>query len=242
MKNRARLFKTLLRYLCYYRDIELDPVEYLVMDDRKLVFVIISKVACTSIKAAIGQAYGITSEEESILAIHVHPRWCVERRKLTGERKHYYKFAFVRNPLTRLVSCYRDKIIYDHATADYSYYYYDRGFYDIPPNTSFSDFIARIHNIPDFLAERHFKSQYYTVHKKGRINVDFVGKFENLNEDWSILASRFDFNPNLEHFHSSKHKDPCVNDVAAYYDDTTLRRVLRRYKSDFDAFGYQKTT
>ena len=108
-----------------YRVIDLDPVEYLVLEDLNLVYVVISKVACTSIKATIGKTINIDYKLDSGLDIHKKNAWHREFGNLKYPYSDYFKFSFVRNPYTRLVSCYIDRVIYKGPNDDFPEYYFD---------------------------------------------------------------------------------------------------------------------
>ena len=197
----------MIRNRFVYQEPDLQPGEYLVLSDRKLVFIVLSKVACTSIKATIGQKYGIAPENQSGLDIHHHPQFEKRFRRLEGDANKYFKFAFVRNPLTRLVSCYRDRVLYTGPNEDLSDYYFSDLPYDIPANCSFADFVHRIAKIPDHYADRHFKSQSHSLFSKGKnLEPDFIGRFEDLQAGWTKIANKFDLPEKIGHFHSTQNK------------------------------------
>ena len=57
---------------------------------------------------------------------------------------------------------------------------------------------------PDHLADRHFKRQCCFICPPGeKLVFDFIGRFENLAEDWRYIAERFDFDPVLPHRNAS---------------------------------------
>ena len=86
------------------------PTEYFVFDERRIVYISIPKVACTSIKLAIeGGNEQITTSDEGVMSVH---RKLASRctYSLNSRIADYTIFAFVRNPFDRLVSCYEDKV------------------------------------------------------------------------------------------------------------------------------------
>jgi len=108
-----------------------DWSEMYVDDDRRYVYCLVSKVSCTSWKRTLLWMTGKVPSRYSSMYdmpigyIHNHayndqvmhrlinlvePE--VERRLYGGD---YYKFLFVREPLDRVVSAYRDKILADPA-------------------------------------------------------------------------------------------------------------------------------
>lgn len=150
-----------------------DPREFLVFDDRKLVYLVIPKVACTSIKNMSARAYGIHTEE--IYRIHQREKWSAYQVGLLQEDyPGYCKFAFVRNPFSRLVSCYQDKVL---SSGPDGLYLKEQTFPGISSEMSFADFVQQVARIPDRLADRHFKSQYANLYHRGKLLVDYIGKF-----------------------------------------------------------------
>ena len=219
----------------YYH--ESDPREFHVYRDRKLVYLIVSKVACTSIKMTIGKSYGTYSQQP--MAIHDNALWNYHYGNLPSAYRSFYKFAFVRNPFDRLVSCYRDKIIFDGPNEIYQRPYFSQYNYSIPPNISFRDFVNIIINIPDTRADRHFKSQHSILYFRGKKMVDFIGKFENMKKDWQNLAQRYHFDTQLARVHKTKKKAGVHSDYRLYYTEELVQLVYKRYRDDIELFGYQ---
>ncbi len=214
---------------------QLDPREWLVFPDRRLAFLVLSKNACTSIKRAIGQRYGVDAPD-----IHAASGWKPYKRwgLLAGEERDYEGFAFVRDPFARLVSCYRDKILWEPGDAVYPRPYFDIVPYSLPTNIPFAEFAARVARIPDRVADRHFKSQSSHLYRRGARVVGFVGHMERLDADWRALAARHDLPPTLERAHSTKAKGPHA-DWRDYYDRATVELVAVRYAEDLARLGYE---
>jgi hypothetical protein len=63
--------------------------------------------------------------------------------------------------------------------------------------------------------------------------VDFVGRYENLREDFAALGRRFGVETQLPHVRRSERAP-----LGDYYDDETRELVRRRHQRDIDAFGY----
>ena len=85
--------------------------EYLVCDRYQFIYCPIPKVACSSIKQWLLALHGMTGEGHALhdiaagrfsLRVHQRPKRALRR---------YFKFAFVRNPWTRLVSAYLNKFV-----------------------------------------------------------------------------------------------------------------------------------
>jgi len=164
-----------------------------------------------------------------------------------GQYPDYFKFCIVRNPFDRVVSCYRDKIKQDRSEDNE---WIDQGvahsllrYNDRPhlPNfqigMSFEDFVFAISRIPDPFADEHFRSQSAFVPKKGRKHLlDDVARYENLDNEIKLISSKLGW-PNKELrqvLPSSKHG----KEYNEYYATYTQELVLKRFRQDFEMFGY----
>lgn len=214
--------------------------DFFVVDELALVFLSVPKVACTAIKLALARARGlkIPADERFEQHIHVHPSWHREQGSLRPAQDGYHRFAFVRSPFDRLVSCYRSKILFraspTHRTPLYEGYYFS-----LPINIAFDDFARRVAAIPDALADNHFKSQYALLHERGELLVDEVGRFERIDEHWRLLAEKHGLDPVLGVSNDSKGKAGVHGDYRQYYTEELVQLVYERYRSDVHTFGYE---
>ena len=224
---------TRLPRLLRYGDI--DPANYLVFEDRQLAYLVNSKVACTSIRLTIGKAYGLHVTKP--LLIHDDSLWTIQKGRLRGKASDFHSFTFVRDPFERLVSCYRDRVLYNGPKEFALQPFFSDYLYTIPPNISFEEFVRIIARIPDRLADRHFKSQTHSLYARGRRQVDFIGRFENLGSDWKIIADRFGFDVTLPVANRSGLTSPGA-DYRNYYTPELVEMVYQRYKRDVELLGY----
>ncbi len=202
-----------------------DRRRYYVFADRKLAYISTAKVACTSIKTAMMEPYGIYK--------NVHEAWPhIYWGQLKDEHQDFFTFSFVRNPFDRLVSGYRNKIIGGPAQRK-------EEFGTIPTNISFAEFVAEVVKRPDCLINGHFQSQYPKLYRNGELLVDYLGRFENLAEDWLPIANRFGFDPKLPHKMKSTKRKGVHKDYRAYYTEELVHLVYNRFRADVKAFGYQ---
>lgn len=140
-----------------------------------------------------------------------------------------FKFTFVRNPFARTVSCYRNRVE-GREIAFFRYY----KLIGLEKDYGFENYVKAIANVPDEWAERHFASQYFQAYENGKCIVDFVGRFENLNDDYEWIRKRYDLEP-LEHRNASSKYD-----YRDFYTEELAELVYRRYKIDFETFGYKE--
>jgi hypothetical protein len=208
---------------------EIEHREFFVLDDKKCAFLVVPKSANTSIKITIGKTYGIKTDEDQ--AIH-GSSFVRNNLYLTLENaERYFKFSFVRNPYARLVSCYTDKIIRKP-------HYFEGYIFRIARNITFAEFVKKTVKIPDFLADKHFKSQYSVLYRRGKLLVDYVGKVENIEQDWLKVAEKCGFEPSVVRENVSTPKGN-KRDYRLFYTQELAELVYQRYRNDFELLGYQ---
>jgi chondroitin 4-sulfotransferase 11 len=229
--NSIKIPKILIKNIILYQDIDIYKNNYVVLPDHKLIYLVTPKSGCTSILSNLGLSYNIKTYTEEGREIHSHPDFITELRIIRKKYNKFFKFTFVRNPISRIVSCYKDKIL---GHENYENYYFDNYHYKIKSDISFEEFIKVISNIPDFLADRHFKSQYFSIVKNNKYKIDYIGKIENIDYDWQKLAIKYNLNSKMPH----KNKSDSNNNYFDFYNIKTAELIYRRYKNDFKYFGY----
>lgn len=111
----------------------------------------------------------------------------------------YFKWAIVRNPWDRMVSMYffrKSRKLFDFAED-----------HEFVKNTdrSFDSWLDRLLSIRH--SEHAFWLNQFNFIKscKNEIELDFVGRFENLNEDFNYAATKIGLNKTLPHINTSEH-------------------------------------
>lgn len=157
-----------------------------------------------------------------------------------GRYKGYYSFAFVRNPWSRLVSCYHDKVDPKEISEDLN----PRGAAAVmlqagtpTSHATFEDFVRAVHRTPDETSNRHFRSQHtFLTDRNGNLLPDHVFRFENLVEEFNALTERL----GLPEQTKLPHRNPSSKrPYQDYYTDDLRRLVADRYQRDIELFGYE---
>lgn len=192
-----------------------DPQPYLigVNDDYKFVWFRVAKAGTTTIRNIFSKnkvEFSTYNQEPQFYNLKNY--------------KNYFKFAFVRNPWDRVVSCYFQKVV--NKNPAFQHYYgecFDKNF------EYFVNFIAK----KDLLhADRHIRPQssLIPVH-----DVDFIGRLETFSQDLSYVLSVIDIpDQEIPKKNATAHKH-----YSEYYNERTKQIIADKYKDDIEAFGYE---
>ena len=157
------------------------------------------------------------------------------------EINSYFIFTFVRNPFSRLVSFFQQKYKYESSTLEGGRYEITLPkhipFFWLFEVSSFSDLVFKVSRLPDFNSEEHHAPQQIKMDtmKANGMNIDFIGKYETLQKDFEPLKRRFDLLP-LEHHNKSTGEKENWRD---YYTAKTAKMIYKRFRKDFEMFGYE---
>lgn len=131
--------------------------------------------------------------------------------------RDYFKFAFVRNPWDRLVSSY--------------HYILER------PGHPHHRRVRRLGSFAAYVEyEAHrgkFRQYDLLCRTGGEPGMDFVGRFERLEQDFDQVCRKLGIEAALPHVNVSRHRS-----YADYYDPATRALVERSWRQDIEAFGY----
>lgn len=207
----------------------------LISDQKEFVFVHVAKTAGTSIRAAL-KPYSVqapNSKFYSFLRLFDLPKdyrrfkfprhafLSAAHRKLPPDiYQNYFKFAVVRNPWDRLVSCYHS----DHGLKQ------DRNpnkNYKAPPK--FFDYLEKQRKRENFQLER-------ITDLDGQIGLDFMLRFERIDEDIKTLADKLDVSIDLPRLNPSLRQKASFQD---YYDQESRNFVARHWQREIEMLDYK---
>jgi hypothetical protein len=156
-------------------------------------------------------------------------------KTIPKEWEEYFSFTFVRNPYDRLVSAWK---MFSNGMENSKW-----AFNNKPPMSgiSFIDFLKlAVDDTIDFHSRDTIESvlRHHTLPQVHSYHcfeyADFVGKFEDLEEDFKFIANKIGLNNyNLTHLNKTKRKN-----YKEYYDEETFNIVSKHYKSDIETFDY----
>jgi hypothetical protein len=205
----------------------------------KFIFIHVPKCAGTSIKRALypyGDKYdqffgGHPDAPEGNDEVHKHSTALEVKRFATTERwEKYFTFSFVRNPFSRIVSLY-------------NWWNEVEGIFDPEAkkaicDMSFKEFVFSEHSERsqlEFLTSKEHKETF--VPNKNRIELDFIGKQETINKDFSYLCGLLKL-PNLSLKKLNTTRNLGTQKSMDYYDEESEKHVRRKFNEDFDFFNY----
>jgi len=91
---------------------------------------------------------------------------------------------------------------------------------------------------PDERANPHFRSQHIgLLGADSKLLPDFVGRFENLAEDFARVASRIG-SPHLRLPHLMPAISRQPRHYRDFYDEELAQKVGERFRKDAELFGY----
>jgi hypothetical protein len=233
---------------------EASDMKYIVSDDQEFVYFVVQKVACSSIKTALLPLFGMNTpkrfeytRKDGSTGLRIHKLFDRSDYQIREEQfiaglndqyREYFKFAFIRNPWDRLVSCYSQKLSNVNgpglklpAESNVELY---RGM-------PFAEFVEAVYTIPDSEANPHFQSQHMVICGSGRdkpILADFVGRFENLKADFEVVAKRISGSQQLQLPHILRSRNRQFRPYTEFYDRRLRDLVYERYQEDIEIFGY----
>lgn len=146
---------------------------------------------------------------------------------------NYFKFAFVRNPWDRLLSLYHDFTI--NRVCQYSALVV----HEKPLLSEFEDFndmCIRLHD-SHWIDDIFFQSQYNLLSDGNKLLTDYIGRFENLHEDFQKVCNMVDIS-NIELDRRNVSKVSNV-DYRNYYSIEAKDAVDKLYRDDVESFNYE---
>lgn len=189
-------------------------------------------MASTTIRSALAEMEGIDTD----IAPNVEEFYTVTGASIRN-MDDYFKFAVIRNPWVRLVSCYKNKI-YRVTILEDSFQRYNTitGLKIFYPNMPFDLFVKVISRIPDRLADRHFRSQFCEFSTPGGDPLtDEIIRLENLGDRWRNIAIDRGWPilelPRLNESHSEDYRE--------WFSDGVKKIVHKRYRKDIALSQYK---
>ena len=212
-------------------------------EEKKFVFIHIPKTAGTSITAAIapfslykhekmkttGKGFQVPYHVPIRLVSKIHSG--IRDKHLIRGRINftYFKFSVVRNPWDRMRSLW-------HIYGQYKPKRLKK------PEIPFKEFIFSLHKIKNDNVHRkiNLPCSWWLTEKDGEsLRVDFVAKFENIEEDWKYICKRIGIDVPLPHQNTRDWKTEGPTTYRKYYDSESRDKIARIFHEDIHRWGYE---
>ena len=211
----------------------------LINKEKKFIFIHVQKTAGISIEQVLQHRFPGT------LTWHGRHGRVIDglgemRQEIWSE---HFTFAFVRNPWDRMVSWYN---MIEHAQKKMSFwkrlkkkpFRSDLWNYAIANSTDFERFLE---NCTDTIFDLGCNKSFifnqvdYLADKDGKIQVDFIGRFESQAADTDHVFRTIGLDSvSLPKLNQNKHTH-----YSSWYNDKTRRLVGERFARDIALFGYE---
>jgi hypothetical protein len=143
--------------------------------------------------------------------------------KIMGREKYdkFFTFGFVRNP-------------WDWQVSLYHYMLMDVGHFQHKLVKSFKSYDEYL----DWRVHEDCKPQYTFFSEESDLSspltVDFIGRFENLQNDVNIIKNKLILEGSIPHLVKSNHTH-----YKDYYNDKTKKMISDAYEKDVEFFNYE---
>lgn len=155
-----------------------------------------------------------------------------ELSNFLGDFETHFTFSVVRNPYTRLLSGYMDKIEKFRNLGEEIAR--KRKLPSLPRD--FGEFVDVVASQSDREVDVHWVSQSYRLCLPF-LKFKFLGLFEQLPDAMTTIASELGV-PFENLPHNPKHQTGADARVEEFYDEAIAQKVYLRYRQDFEYFGY----
>jgi len=180
------------------------------------IFIHIPKTGGTSIEQALLRDNPLKWQWWKAKHEYMYPDVLNKVAKCNGIES-YFSFSFVRNPWDKIVS----------------QYHYNRDWFGMGDYT-FDEYIRAFNKGRKISANNPYLLPWITDNK-GNVLVDFIGRFENLQEDFDTVCDKIGTKrQRLPYKNKTKHKH-----YTEYYNDETRAIVAEKYAKDIEYFGYE---
>ncbi len=166
----------------------LDERHVIWLPQQRLAYLRVPKAANSSIRYTLAHVFDLTRIEGMTPAKDKYWQRLSNREAqslttaaycLRRTLQNSWSFSFVRHPVSRLYSCWSNKIIENEALTPKLLAM------GLTKGMSFADFVACVTDCPDSHSDIHIRSQASILMHKDRLVPDFIGRVEQMEEDWS---------------------------------------------------------
>ena len=205
-----------------------------------IIYVECPKVACTTIKRVLQHAE--VNGDLSQISKNVHDRNKSPLAKPGFDDEEFlrlikdpqvFKFCFVRDPFSRVLSCYLDKMVDNTWERNRLAPKLELSTDPIP---TFLEFLEAIKEQKDAERDIHWMTQDFML-QTGTINYNFIGRFENFRSEFTQVCDSLGISEFLD-LKATAHATNANNRLREYYGEREKHLVTQIYERDFVRFAY----
>ena len=182
-------------------------------DSNKFIFLAVPKTGSKSMQFFL-QDYGKRSQTGWVPNHDTYE----QVKKLLGDQKFedYFKFAFFRNPWSRMISVF---------------------FYNIHKHKYPTDKKGVIKWLNDYREYDDFAP--YIFDKNGNVALDFIGKLENVEKDVKVVCEKLNIPPPEKMPHKGKVSTGGRLHYTEYYDEPLIKKIGDMFSNSLSVLKYE---
>lgn len=247
MSNLRAKFNNEVAKYCKYVPINIFEYSINISNKYNYLYVETPKVACSSIKVSLQRMELDLPDfhREDFEDIHNRNFSPLLKPSQLGsftdfiDKPNLFKFCFSRNPYTRTLSAYLDKIKSNKPPKQEILLHLGKDISALKTEVSFAEFVEVVCNQPISNMNPHWRIQYYQTFQDS-IKYDFIGKVENFDRDFEFvlksLCQNYKKYLTKEIRHASRAKDL----LQQYYTPPLIKKIQEKFALDFDYFQYDR--
>ncbi|CAH3178842.1 unnamed protein product, partial [Porites lobata] len=241
--------KKIMEQYCQTNSYEKEPrvsrenLGYIIVNDEyKFMYCTIPKVGTSTWKKVFAELRGLRRN------VKVH-RWNLWKRlyQYSEEERNirlqtYFKFLFVRDPLKRLLSAYKNKFIGSNpGVSSFARMHMIKEYRpkDLNKNNNWVSFPEFIQYFSEDRERNQHWRQYEKLCHPCAVNYSFIGHLETLEDDAHLLLKMAGIDDRVSF--PPVHKSTSLSEILDYYSQVPVEYITRLgklYRSDFEMFGY----
>jgi len=210
---------------------------------HRCVFVEVPKAGCSVVKRVLqySEVDGVGFDPSA--SVHDRSRSPLaapmsggfDLQEIFGAHSPYFRFSFVRNPFSRALSCYLEKIVGAQWVRDRRL---PKLGFGADEDVSFTRFLRRVAEDEPRAMDIHWAPQHFLL-SLDRVEYAFLGRFESFQVDLDRVIEHLGLDvPDDLVTRRTGHTTGAGTRLLDYYDDESIQLVRELYRGDFQRLGY----
>ncbi len=184
-------------------------------EHKEFIFIHIPKTAGTSMTKIFGEAFQKHNTAKEVIEIIGKKKW-----------NNAYKFAVVRNPWDKVYSWYKFRVKLNQSKMR-------------SKPISFKDWVACTYGEPKnpyyyYRAKPFMPHVDWLKNDEDIIDMDRIIRFENLQEDFKLVANELGISHELPHINKT-----AKTNYRDFYDEPTKKIIDKWFQEDIELFGFE---